>query len=202
MAAAIERGRQAALERAADFAHLSVDEEEWQRYLARQRKRARPPPRIESIEVRNESGLSPSVIQSRLRVRTAEPFDIAALEKDIQQIYGMDIFENVRFRLEPEGTGARLEIDAREKSWGTNHIRFKLEFQEDFDTHHDYNLGFQVTAMPLNAYGAEWRNELQFGQYFRFFSEFYQPITASSQWFISPNITYDRPEVSVFARHR
>ena len=155
-------------------------------------------PEIESVDVTNDSGLSTKVILSRLHIDTGKPLDLSELEKDIRQIYAMDIFENVQYRLEPDGDGARLQINAREKSWGTNHIRFKLEFQEDFQANHDYNVGFQVTAMPLNAYGAEWRNEFQFGSSLRIFSEFYQPISESSQWFVSPNASYETPEVDVF----
>ena len=198
VAEAIERGRRAASERAADFAHLSVDEAEWASYLARQRMRPRPTPQIESIRVTSDSGLSPKVLLSRLKVRPNQQLDVSKLERDLQKIYGMDIFENVRFRLEPEGDGARLEIDAIQKSWGTNHLRFKIEFEEDFEETHDYNVGFQMTAMPVNGYGAEWRNEFQFGSDLRIFSEFYQPITASSQWFIAPTVEYETPQINVF----
>ena len=81
---------------------------------------------------------------------------------------------NYRFLEEP---GKRvLAVDAIEKSWGPDYLRFGLGLSSDFQGDAYFNLLASYRRTWLNSLGAEWRNDLQIGRTSSFMSEFYQPL--------------------------
>ncbi len=75
-----------------------------------------------------------------METRPGQPIDQRTLDRDMQRIYGTDDFEHVNYRVIEE-TGKRvLSVDAIEKSWGPNYLRFGLGLSSDFTGDAYYNL--------------------------------------------------------------
>lgn len=64
-----------------------------------------------------------------------------------------------------------------------------------------YNLLFAHSWHLLNAWGGEWRNEIQVGDKQRFLSEFYQPLGTTLPLFIQPSISYERMRFDRYSGH-
>jgi NTE family protein len=191
-------GERAARAVAGDLARLALDESGYRAWQARRLDLPDEPPVIDFLRVDNRSKLSPRVIESRIETEVGEPFDIATLEQDMANLYGLDIFEQVNFSLVEESGLTGLEIDTVPKSWGPNYLRFGLTLEDDFQGSSNYNIGARYTMTELNALGAEWRSDFQIGQNPRLFTEFYQPLTYDTQYFIAPRIEFEQRDLRVF----
>ena len=75
-------------------------------------------PVIEFVRTNNRSAVADEVITSRISAKTGQPLDVAQLEKDIGRVYGLDIFESVRYDVVHEGEQTGLLISATREALG------------------------------------------------------------------------------------
>ncbi len=120
------------------------------------------------------------------------------MEADADRIYGLNLYENVSYRLIEEDGGTGVEYLAMTKSWGTNDLLFGLSLEEGFDGTTAFNVNARLTRVGLNARGAEWRTDLQLGTEPGAFSEFYQPLAPSAPWFVAPRIEIQESNLGIF----
>jgi NTE family protein len=83
-------------------------------------------------------------------------------------------------------------VDAVEKSWGPDSMRFGLGLSNDFSGDAHYNLLVSYRKRWINPLGAEWRTDLQLGNNNSVISEFYQPLNAAGHFFIAPTVFLER----------
>jgi NTE family protein len=80
-----------------------------------------------------------------------------------------------------------MVIQPTEKAWGADYLRFGLSLASDFSGDNAFNALVQYRKSWLNRLGGEWTTEAQIGQNTRVWTEFYQPLNETGQWFIAPN---------------
>jgi NTE family protein len=203
VADAIRIGEEFARAHADELRRYSVSEEEYARYLEKQR---RPPgdfPYIDRITVENDSRIADEVILAAISTEAGERLDPERLQGDLERIYGLEEFERVGIRLRETAPGhVEVTLVARAKSWGPSYLNFGLELEDDFQGNTSYALGARYTMRLLNSSGAEWRNEAQIGEPIRFLSEFYQPLAAGSPLFVAPLAEFVYTPFDVFVNHR
>jgi len=78
------------------------------------------------------------------------------------------------------------------KPWGPNYLRFGLSLESSFDGGSSYNILIDYTMRWVNRLGAEWKNQVQFGETHLFFSEFYQPVFPTRALFIAPYFRWEQ----------
>ena len=67
---------------------------------------------------------NPKVLIDARRDATRPALDQAALDRDIRRLFGSGDFERVNDRIMEEAGRRALDIDAVEKAWGPNYLRF------------------------------------------------------------------------------
>ena len=82
----------------------------------------------------------------------------------MRRIYGTGDFEHVNYRFLEEPGKRVLAVDAVEKSWGPDYLRFGLGLSSDFKGDAYFNLLASYRKTWLNSLGAEWRTDVQFGR--------------------------------------
>ena len=183
----MEIGEEGALGMAEMLARYSVGVEEYAALL--QRRTGRVPdvelPVVREISATVNAKMSKEAIYAWMDLDVGSPLDIATLERDMQRIYGLGVFEIVDYSLYPVDDGAGLKISATQKSWGPNFLKFGLAIQEVFDGESNVAVGVRFTMTQINSLAAEWRNDLQIGTDGRIFSEFYQPLNYGSPYFLA-----------------
>jgi NTE family protein len=133
-----------------------------------------------------------------MQTKPGEPIDQKKLDMDMRRIYGTGDFEHVNYRYLEEPGKRILAVDAVEKSWGPDSLRFGLGLSSDFAGDAMYNLLVSYRRRWINSLGAEWRTDLQLGSTTSVASEFYQPLTASGSFFVSPNVFLQRTTGPVY----
>ena len=167
----------------------------------RQRQLAVAPPDLRPVEEIHFPGLTrvnPAVLEAEMETRAWQPLDQQTLDRDMQRLYGTDDFEHLNYRIIEE-TGKRvLAVDAIEKSWGPNYLRFGLGLSSDFSGDAYYNLLASYRKTWINSLGAEWRTDLQVGRTSRAFTEFYQPLDTRQYFFVAPYADAERRQLAIF----
>ena len=95
-----------------------------------------------------------------------------------------------------------LTTDVGEKSWGPNYLRFGLSLTTDFEGNSYFNLLATHRWTWLNAYGAEWRNDLQVGNNERARTEWHQPLSPEQRWFVAAGAEYTSDPFDVYVNGR
>ncbi|HET6365472.1 MAG TPA: patatin-like phospholipase family protein, partial [Nitrospirota bacterium] len=147
---------------------------------------------VDEIRVEGLHRVNPKVVVEEMQTQVGKPLDIKVVDADMRRIYGRGDFEHVGYRLIEEPGKRILVVDAVEKSWGPDYLRFGLGLSSDFSGDAYFNVLASYRRTWLNSLGGEWRNDLQFGQAQRFRSEFYQPLSVNRYIFVAPIFEYNQ----------
>jgi NTE family protein len=175
------------------LARLSIPAAEYAALRQRQLVEVVPDLRpVDEIRFENLALVNPDSVRRNMETKPGEPIDQKKLDLDMRRIYGTGDFEHVNYRYLDEHGKRILAVDAVEKSWGPDSMRFGLGLSNDFSGDALYNLLVSYRKRWINPLGAEWRTDLQLGNNNSLYSEFYQPLTATGHFFIAPSVYLER----------
>lgn len=177
---------------------LAMDASEFVQYQASRRGTEYRPATIDFVRVSGDGPLAEEVLLERLMIEPGDTVDAGMLAEDAGRLYGMNSFENVAYQVVRDGDQTGVEFRTRKKSWGPNFAKFALSLEDDFEGSTAFNVAGRLTMTGLNPLGAEWRNDLQIGTEPRFESEFYQPLSQDSRFFIAPRVRLEQRNVNTF----
>jgi NTE family protein len=186
-------GEEAARKVADRLAQLSIPAGEYAALRQQQMVASAPDLRpADEIVFEGLKRVNPAAAQAVMETKVDQPIDQETLDRDMRRIYGTDNFEHVNYRFLEEPGKRVLAVDAVEKSWGPDYLRFGLGLSSDFQGDAYFNLLASYRRTWLNSLGAEWRNDLQIGRTTSFMTEFYQPLDDRGFFFVAPHASYER----------
>jgi NTE family protein len=191
-------GEQAARATADSLRRYSLNPEAFKAHLAARWQPKTEAPMVAFVRIENESKISDQVIASQIHTQPGEPLNIAELEKDIQQIYGLEIFETVRYELVEENGKTGVIIQAKEKPWGPGYIQAGLITSSNFEGDSSFRLGFTYTLTQINALNGEWRIGGQVGDEPALFTEIFQPLDPAARYFVQGAAGYSSRNFNLF----
>lgn len=156
-----------------------------QKKRASNTKKLKKAPLITSVQVTNTSKVGDEVIRYYIRQPLNQPLDIEKLQKDMGTLYGLEYFDRVEYRLQPELGGNALVINATDKGTGTDYLRLGLNLSDDLRGDSVFNIGASFRMNGINRLGAEWLSRVQLGDNQELYTEFYQPLDIGSRYFAS-----------------
>ena len=195
----IEPGQNAANAQADKLRDLALNEADYAAYRARHVTPQLDVSKLAFVRVLHEGRLSPSVLKSRLSVKAGDPIDTKLLAANADRLYGLQLYEQVGYELVEENGEVGVEYRATTKSWGPNFLQFGVALEDDFEGSTGFNLSARLTRAGLNRLGAEWRTDLTLGTDPELFSEFYQPLSFDSRWFVAPRLQMEQSNLNLFA---
>ncbi|HMN45041.1 MAG TPA: patatin-like phospholipase family protein [Povalibacter sp.] len=197
MTQTLRAGEQAAQAASNRLSALALDEAHYREYLAGRNPRATQRPTIEFVHADSRSQDYARLVDATMSDVVGKPLDPATMQQQLSSLYALDLFESIDYSLVEENGATGLEMSLRRKSWGPNYARFGLNLEDDFEGNSRYNAAMRFIMTELNALGAEWLTDLQIGENPRVFTEFYQPLSLASRYFVAPQIEFE--ERSVYA---
>lgn len=198
-AEAIPTGRKAAEEMIKKLRHLSISTTQYAAHVAARNPQSSKPQIIEFVRIDNQSRLSDEVISSRLHIKTGKPLNIPLLQKDIDNIYGAGLFENVSYEIVDIDGKTGVVLTAIEKSWGPNYLQGGLALEGNFSGSNSFTIAAAYTRTAINPLGGELRSILQLGSERRLFTEWYQPLDINTRWFINPIVEIQKRNLNLFS---
>jgi NTE family protein len=190
-------GEQGARQATESLRRYSISQEEYKRHLAA-RGQHKTNGTVAFIRIENQSKISDEVIASQITAKSGEPLNVSQLEQDIQQLYGLEIFESVRYELVDEGDKTGVVIRAKEKPWGPGYLQFGLITSSDFKGDAPFRLGVTYTQTQINALNGEWRIGAQIGDEPALYGEIFQPLDPGARYFVSGKLGYQTRNINLF----
>ncbi len=196
---AIPSGAAAARKAAERLAALAVPADVFAVWAAR-RQAAQPPEGgpVAEIRFRPMQRVNADTVKELLDTKPNVPIDQDTLDRDMRRLFGTGDFEHVSYRIVEEAGRRVLDIDAVEKSWGPNYLRFGLGLGSDLQGDSFFNIAASYRRTWVNRLGAEWRTDAQIGRTSRLATEFYQPLETRRFFFIAPRAEAERRTLDVF----
>jgi NTE family protein len=194
---AIPLGTQAARQVADRLSRYALDEPGYRQHVMARAVPTTGPRTVDFVRIENNSRVSDEVIASHLSVKPGEPLDLARLEHDIQQVYGLEIFESVRYALVEEEGRTGLVVQAAEKSWGPGYLQTGLITSSNFEGDAVFRLGLTYTRTAINALNGEWRLGAQIGDEPGLFGEIFQPFDPGARYFGFAKVSHQTRNVNL-----
>jgi len=195
---AVEPGAVATAALADRLSELSLDEGAWREYKAGLEVPREPVYTFDFVRVLDEGPLSAKVLESRLKTEPGKPVTSRDLAEDAARLYGLDLYSQVGYRFVWEDGEQGVEFHTRPKSWGPNILQFGMSVEDDFEGFTAFNVSGRYTRIGVNALGAEWRTDVQLGTEPLLTSEFYQPVSYDTRWFVAPRIDLEQTNFNAF----
>jgi NTE family protein len=193
---ALRAGQIGAESTRAQLAQLSLSDEQYVRYLAARQVGPITPPVVEFVRPGQDSEDYAAVIAATMSDLVDKPLDKDVLRDRLSSLYALDLFETIDYNLINDGGRTGIELSLRRKSWGPNYVRVGLNLEDDFEGNSRYNAALRFIMTELNGLGAEWLTDVQIGENPKLFTEFYQPVSLASRYFLAPRFEFE--ERSVF----
>jgi len=157
---------------------------------------------VHFIDINNRSVLDDEIIRSRLEIEIGQPLDFERLEKNINHIYSIDVFQTVTYDLVANEQGETgILVNAIPRVWGPNYLQFGIEIADDFAGNADFGFAAAYTRNALNTLGGEFRLDLAVGREDLVDLDFYQPVDRKARWFVEPRAFWTRRLFNVVDRN-
>ena len=196
---AVQPGADAALASHARLSKLSIGDAAYQQYQAGRSPAQEETFTIDFVRVADDGPLSARVLESRLKTEAGEAISAETLAEDVARLYGLDLYQHVGYRLVREGDERGVVFETVAKSWGPNLVQFGMSLEDDFEGSTSFNVAGRLTRAGMNSLAAEWRTDLQIGTEPYLASEFYQPLSFDSRYFVAPRLRFEQTNLSGFA---
>lgn len=200
MSETIRDGYEAVMRNREAFEHLSLDPEAYEAYRAglhdpRRERR----PRIDFVRLENDSAIAESVLRARLgEIELGEPLDVDAVETAVNRLYGLELYQHVRYRVVEDGGRTGLEISLDERSWGPNYLQLGIEYSAASDQDALFGLAASYLRTQINPRGGEWRGTFFIGDEPAFLADLYQPLGSKGLFFVEPSLKLESRQLNVF----
>jgi NTE family protein len=138
------------------------------------------------------------VLESRLKTEPGGTISAQTLADDVARLYGLDLYQHVGYRFVHEGDETGVVFETVAKSWGPNLVQFGMSLEDDFEGSTAFNVAGRLTRPGVNSLAAEWRTDLQIGTEPYLATEFYQPLSFDSRYFVAPRLRLEQTNLSGF----
>jgi len=186
--AIMERGYEAAKERARLLEAFALGDADWDAYLEARKARKRseaPAPQFLKIEGASEKG---EEFASRyLKSFVGKPLDTEKLDEVLTRMTGVGRYDSAGYQLTQENGQPGLLIQVVEKNYAPPMFQTAFEVDGSQSGNVDFTMGTRFTFMDVAGYRSEWRTDLLLGNTYGIQMELYRPLTSESRWFFAPH---------------
>ncbi|MGH8244518.1 MAG: patatin-like phospholipase family protein, partial [Steroidobacteraceae bacterium] len=191
-------GADAAKSAGAKLAKLAITSAGYSDHLAGRGERVGEAPIVGFVRIENQSKIGDDVLAHPFQALIGKPLDQRTLKRSIEELYGWNIFESIRYEIIEEKDKQGLLVHVRDKSWGPNYLQLGLALSTDLEGDSTWELGVSLLKTALNRRAGELRLAAQIGESPLVLAEFYQPLDVGLRYFITPQLFFDSRSFSRF----
>jgi len=196
---AAEIGYRAAEAQQPQLASLEIPAGEYYAQL-----KGRPDPvlrsaRIAFVEVHSAGKIPPNDIRRQLNIPIGSIYDSEQINRRITPLINSRQFDSITHSLVQRGDDYGVQIDATERSWGPNFVRFGLAMTTGFEGQSGFELQIGHRLPWLNDSGLEWRNDVELGTIYGLRSELRQPILNREGVYLAPYVNLQLKPLNLYS---
>lgn len=195
----IPAGEAAMLAARGELSRLIVSETDYAAWQTARANRARVDNSYGSVRI---TGVTPAVERLLLDQASVPPsgeLDPIRMQAVINRWNANADFDRIGYSLQPGNPSQVLQISVNERAWGPDYLHFGMNAAADSGTTSMFNLMAGFRRPNANAYGGEFKAEVQMGTINRMFLEFFQPFDFGRfNLFVSPQLLAEKAPVWIF----
>ena len=131
---------------------------------------------IDAVNLTNNTRLNNDYLLHRMGIKVGDNVTVEDLDAGINRLYGQGTIARITTSWDQVNSENTLNVGVDEKEWGPGYLDFKFNFEDDFNSFSEYQLGAAYRLTNLSQYGAEWVSTFEIGTEKIFSSELYWPI--------------------------
>ena len=195
----VQRGYDAAQEKAQILKAYSLDDAAWAEYLQQKKSRMRGAPgapefiRVEGVDPEGKKN-----IEHLLKSFVGKPLDTKALDHVLTRLTGVGRYDSITYSVITDGNQNGLSIRVHEKTYAPPFLLPSVEINGSEPQDVDFTMGARLTAMDVWGYRSEWRTDLQFGANYGIATELYRPFRPLGKWFFAPYVNAAQTNFKVY----
>lgn len=183
-------GEKAVRDNADKLRRYQVSEAEYAAWRDRIESRKPALPVIEHVKITEMKWVNKDVMSDLLNITPGAHFDMDALQTNINRIFARGDFASIRYDLVNTAPGKADLLVTPEEKPGRDFVRFGLSLYSDFKGDAEFSAIASLRRAWLNRLDAEWRTDVQVGRNNMVYSEWYQPASLGSEFFVAPYAFY------------
>src|SRR5262249_19728232 len=135
--------------------------------------------RVAEVRFEGLTRVNPEYLRTLTGVRAGDVVDIAAISRDAARMSALDDLQSVEYQLSGDPDNPVLIWRPKENDIGPDYIRLGGGLYAAGSGDLQFAVNLQYVRHWLNAYGAQWRNELALGSTSLVATSLYQPLNVS-----------------------
>ena len=197
--AIIKVGYEAAAANAEKLLRLSVDQASWDHYLAeRDSRRSRATTVPQFVEVTGVPLEIAKPIEKEMSGVVGKPVDSARLDGEILKLTGLGALSSLRYSMVERDGKPGLQIQAEPKPYSPPIVRPLLILDGSDYNNVFFSMGARITFLDFGGYRRELRNDVMVGSQYGIRTEYYRPLSRTSNWFAAPRVGFNSSQYPVF----
>lgn len=156
--------------------------------------------RYDRIAIVYPGPLDGEVIRARLDLPPSGEVANADLQRALRRVYGLDLFEQVTYRIERAGPERVLVVEAMPRSTGAVALRFGLGLADGFDGTNSFAVAAGASFTELDRLGARLDVDGAFGARPLLRAIYEQPLTVDHDVFLRGIASYVSRSQSLFPK--
>ena len=185
----IAKGREAAAAVEPALQPYAMEDAAWADHMnAREARQRHVTPRPQFVRVEGTDARAARHLEEFLAPFVGKEIDGRRLDRDLTRLSGIGKFSRVGYRVVRENGREGLLVTVEENGYAPPMLQpgFQLDGSDVGSV--GFTVGARLTMMDLGGYRSEWRTDVSFGTVYGIRSEYYRPLTASSKWFMAPEV--------------
>jgi NTE family protein len=198
--AIIKLGYDAAAAKATVLSAFSVSEAEWEDYLAKRNARRKTAPIPKFVEV--VGATSPQMakaMEKQMSSLVGQPVEPKKIDQDMMDIVGQGRFSTSTYSMTEKNGEQGLQVQADQKSYAPPIVRPLIVIDGSEYNNVLFSLGARITFLDVGSYRSELRNDVILGSQYQLASEYYHPLTTTSNWFVAPRLGFNSQQFNVYS---
>jgi NTE family protein len=187
--ALIQKGMEAAEEKAKVLQPYALSQAEWDEYVAKRDARKRGPVGApQFVKVEGSTPFLNKKIETFLQPMVNQPIDTKKLDNSLTRLTGVGRFSSASYGLTEMGGETGLLVNVREKNNAPPVLQIAFSIDGTEPDNVTYTLGGRLTFLDVGGFGSEWRTDFALGNTYGISSEYYKRFTQTSKWFYAPRL--------------
>jgi NTE family protein len=188
--ALIQKGMEAAEEKAKILQPYVLDQAEWDEYVAHRDARKRGPVGApQFVKVEGSTPFLNKKIETKLQPIVNKPIDTKKLDNDLTLLTGTGRFSSASYNLTEIGGETGLQVNVREKNNAPPVLQIAFSIDGTEPDNVTYTLGGRLTFLDIGGFGSEWRTDFAIGNTYGIASEYYKRLSPTTKWFYAPQVS-------------
>ena len=198
----MQRGYEAAKERARLLEAFALDNPAWEEHLqargARRRHEA-PVPQFIQVVGTNEHGAID--VARYLKSFQGKPLNPQKLDEVLTRLTGVGRYDSAGYRIVQQNGQTGLIVQVVEKNNAPPMAQIAAEVDGSQSGNVDFTMGARFTFMDVAGFRSEWRTDVLIGNTYGFKTELYRPFRAESRWFFAPHADASDTTFPIYAKN-